>query len=166
MENEVSKSLWIIIGSLQMLLIKKPYRSGHTLSTRLIFWRGNTIQQWSTQLSQMYNINNLNKYLSSHSHLLSACFYGWKLWRTSWQEQNRGQCKSDTPCLVQRVWVQEWMWTKSQSHKYSWQKHNHLWKLKLTRTQTKWHQIVSLDTWGYSYYVVIHDFKVVLNLFT
>jgi hypothetical protein len=31
-ENKVSKSCWIIIGSLQMLLIKKPYRSSHTTS--------------------------------------------------------------------------------------------------------------------------------------
>ena len=38
---------------------------------------------------------------------------------TSWQELNRGQCKSDSPCLMQRVWVQEW--TQSQSNMNSWQ---------------------------------------------
>ena len=37
----------------------------------------------------------------------------------SWQELNWGKCKSDTPCLVQSVWVQEWR--QSQSNKNSWQ---------------------------------------------
>ena len=36
--------------------------------------------------------------------------------QTSWQEQNWGKCKSDTPCLMQRVWVQEQTQTKSQSN--------------------------------------------------
>ena len=35
---------------------------------------------------------------------------------------------------------------------------------KLART--KWHHIVSPDMQGYSYYVVIHDFKVDLNIFS
>jgi hypothetical protein len=35
---------------------------------------------------------------------------------------------------------------------------------KLART--KWHHIVSPDMQGYSYYVVHHDFKVDLNLFS
>jgi hypothetical protein len=35
-----------------------------------------------------------------------------------------------------------------------------------TLVRTKWHQIVSPDTQEYSYYVVNHDFKVDLNLFS
>ena len=38
---------------------------------------------------------------------------------TSWQELNWGKCKSDSPCLMQRVWVQEWR--QSQSNMNSWQ---------------------------------------------
>ena len=36
MKIEVSKSLWIIIETVSMLLIKKPYSSVHTTSTTLI----------------------------------------------------------------------------------------------------------------------------------
>ena len=39
---------------------------------------------------------------------------------TSWQEQNQGKCKPDTPCLAQKVCVQEWTQTKSQSNMKSW----------------------------------------------
>ena len=35
-----------------------------------------------------------------------------------WQELNWGQWKSDSPCLMQRVWVQEWK--QSQSNMNSW----------------------------------------------
>ena len=49
-ENKVSKSCWIIIGSSWMLLIKMPYRRGHTILTRQIFWRSNVIQQWRSAL--------------------------------------------------------------------------------------------------------------------
>ena len=36
----------------------------------------------------------------------------------AWQELNQGQCKSDSPCLMQRIWVQEWR--QSQSSMNSW----------------------------------------------
>ena len=31
----------------------------------------------------------------------------------------------------------------------------------ITLVRTKWHEIVSPGMWGYSYYVVNHDFKVI-----
>jgi hypothetical protein len=39
---------------------------------------------------------------------------------SSCQEQNRCHGKSDTPCLMESVWFQEWLWTQNQSNMNSW----------------------------------------------
>ena len=55
--------------------------------------------------------------LSSHSHLLSTCFYRWKLWRNIMAIAKPGQVQIRHTFLMKRVWVQEWLWTNSQSKK-------------------------------------------------
>ena len=113
-------------------------------------------------------MSNPNKFLSSHSHFLSTSIYRWKLWRNIMARAKPGICKSDTyfgissnnillawyNCLIQRVWVQDWLWTKNQSNIKSWQEWYQLWKWKLERTTTK----------GITYFVLVQEFAAIIYL--
>jgi hypothetical protein len=50
------------------------------------------------------NMNNPNKILAALLTFVVCLLLQMKtVEKTSWQEQNQGKCKSDIPCLVQRV---------------------------------------------------------------
>ena len=118
MKNEASKSCWIIIGSLWMLLIKKPYRSGHNIcKVNFLEKEHNSAMNYSAQSNVEHK-----QHKQSSCHLTHICclpaFTDENCGESSWQELNWGKCKSDSPCLMQRVWVQEWR--QSQSSMKSW----------------------------------------------
>ena len=130
-------------------------------------------------------MNNPNKFLLPHSHLLSACFYRWKLWRKHHGKSKTGANATQThvvaivatavSCLLgTTAWCTEGMSPRVAVNKESIQ-YEFMTRVissvkmhigKLARTRTKWHHIVSPGKWGYSYYLVNHDFKLLLNLFT
>ena len=106
-------------------------------------------------------MNNSNKFLSSHWHLLSNCIYRWTLWRNMMARAILGTVQI-RPTMLDAEGLCSRVNKESIQYEFMMQVISSFRKL----ARTKWHQIFSPDMQGYSYYVANHDFKVVLILFT
>ena len=120
--NELIKSLWIIMDMHNVDSQKVFQELPHTMDNVDFPER-----QWYAAMKTYWGPSNRKILITwtNSCHLTHVCclpaFTDEKYGETSWQELNRGKCKSDTPCLVQRLWFKEWLWTKSLSNIYSWQ---------------------------------------------
>ena len=121
-KNKVSKSLWIIywiimnVGD-QNALQEQPLNNHKVgfLERQCI-----SVMNYSAQSNIEHEQPKQSSCHLTQFFCLSASTDE-NCGETSCQELNQGKCKSDTPCLMQRVWVQEWTWKKSQSNMNSWQ---------------------------------------------